>query len=385
MSDRRRILVVDDQYEVQEFLRSLLAEAEAGYEVLTVPSAEEGFLELQRVPFNLLITDLRLPGMSGLELARKVQNVRPTMPVIVMTAHTSETFREQAAELGVLRYFEKPFAADEMMAAVRAALSTEWGKPASRPEAEDAGGVPGIGRDVRQRLHMLSNDTGAFQVMLADSKGKILHVIGGQPAEKFEKIAVTLADSLRVAARLAQQLGTKRPLTIQYQAGQEVDLYCANIDHRYMLLLLFAAGARRGRIGTVWVFAQRAIKDLQAILEPAPDESLQQDSDAETLRSEPAETTPSATLMDGSPPTRDTEESALVHPGLEALPDEDVEPELAWLLEMEEAAETVDVEAFWNDALTEAGGAGSDSGLSFEEAVEQGLLPPDFTREDEGD
>ena len=73
MAKLKKILVVDDHFEMLEFLRSMLQLSNPDHEVLGVPSAEEGLLELHSVPFDLLITDVRLPGMSGFELARWVR------------------------------------------------------------------------------------------------------------------------------------------------------------------------------------------------------------------------------------------------------------------------------------------------------------------------
>ena len=65
MADVKQILVVDDHFEMLEFLRSMLELSNEAYEVRAVPSAEEGILEMTRAKFDLVITDVRLPGISG--------------------------------------------------------------------------------------------------------------------------------------------------------------------------------------------------------------------------------------------------------------------------------------------------------------------------------
>ena len=85
----RKILIIDDHYEVQDFLRSLLELASDDFQVESVPSAEEGWLELLRVRFDLLITDLRLPGMNGFELIRMAQKRFPALPIILITGSVS--------------------------------------------------------------------------------------------------------------------------------------------------------------------------------------------------------------------------------------------------------------------------------------------------------
>jgi CheY-like chemotaxis protein len=72
MEEVKQILVVDDYFQMLEFLRSVLEFSHHEYQVLAVPSAEEGLLELRRTEFDLVITDVRLPGMSGFDRVRKV-------------------------------------------------------------------------------------------------------------------------------------------------------------------------------------------------------------------------------------------------------------------------------------------------------------------------
>lgn len=105
MADAKQILVVDDHFEMLEFLRSMLELSNQDCEVLAVPSAEEGLLELRRSQFDLLITDVRLPGMSGFDLVRRVKALGREMPVIMITAYSSNQGRKEAADLGCIAIF----------------------------------------------------------------------------------------------------------------------------------------------------------------------------------------------------------------------------------------------------------------------------------------
>ena len=153
MAELKHILVVDDHFEMLEFLRSMLEMSNANYRVLGVPSAEEGLLELKRRshqgdPFDLLITDVRLAGMSGFELARKVRDLRPDMPIIIITAYASVQGRKEAELLGVHRYFEKPLDTDALLASVHGALYPDGEappavmRPASRTDSLQQGAAP---------------------------------------------------------------------------------------------------------------------------------------------------------------------------------------------------------------------------------------------------
>lgn len=115
-----RVLVVDDDSGVRYTLRGALEDA--GY---TVEEAADGATALLRLePFapDLLVTDLRMPGMDGLALLRQVKARRPAMPVVLVTAHGSERAAVDAMKGGAWDYLRKPFDIDEMLAVVTRAV-----------------------------------------------------------------------------------------------------------------------------------------------------------------------------------------------------------------------------------------------------------------------
>jgi two-component system response regulator AtoC len=101
-----RILVVDDE----EGVRSFLAEAleDAGHSVAQAGNGDDAAERLQREPFDLLITDLRMPGIHGLELVRRARAEHPALPVIVLTAHGTVDSAAEVMRLGAFDYVEKP-------------------------------------------------------------------------------------------------------------------------------------------------------------------------------------------------------------------------------------------------------------------------------------
>ncbi|MBK9051215.1 MAG: response regulator [Chloroflexi bacterium] len=129
MADVKQILVVDDHFEMLEFMRTVLQHSGRDYQVLAVPSAEEGMLELLRTPFDLLITDVRLPGMSGFDLIRRVRRARPELPVIMISGYGIEQGQKEAAALGVVHYFVKPLDSDLLLLTVQRTL---FGEPVGR-------------------------------------------------------------------------------------------------------------------------------------------------------------------------------------------------------------------------------------------------------------
>lgn len=120
-SDIVRVLVVDDEESMRRFL-SILLEKE-GYEVTLASNGEEALGKLKEGSFHLLITDLRMPGMSGVELLEKVQADEPNLPVVILTAYASEASAIEAMEKGAYQYIEKKAKNDEITLVVKNALS----------------------------------------------------------------------------------------------------------------------------------------------------------------------------------------------------------------------------------------------------------------------
>lgn len=262
MADVKKVLVVDDHFEMLELLRSMLELSNDECEVLAVPSAEEGLLELRRTHFDLVITDVRLPGMSGFDLVRRIQKLGRNTPIIMITAYSSFEGQKEADSLGVLRYFSKPLDTDAVLLAVQTALH---GEPAETEEVAAAyrgNETTAVSATIRKRLQTLHTDTGATGLILATTEGQILFEAMTNRRSDFSRLTPVLAQTIRQSFALSQHLDSELPNTIQYHAGEMVELYCANVGQSHFLTLFFDVHSRRGRIGTIWVFTQRAIKDL---------------------------------------------------------------------------------------------------------------------------
>ena len=120
MSSEARILVVDDDRGVRTALRVNLAKQ--GMHVALASQAAEALEALREAPFDLVITDVRMPGDTGLELLAKVREAWPDTPVVVMTGHGSVTDAVSAMKAGAADYLIKPISKDELLVVVERAL-----------------------------------------------------------------------------------------------------------------------------------------------------------------------------------------------------------------------------------------------------------------------
>ena len=119
MQDKERILVVDDEPQLTRVLsRSLIAE---GYDVRIANDGEFALQTLKDSPASLVVTDLAMPNMSGLELCRRLRAISD-VPIIVLSVRGEESTKVEALDAGADDYVTKPFGMDELLARIRAAL-----------------------------------------------------------------------------------------------------------------------------------------------------------------------------------------------------------------------------------------------------------------------
>jgi two-component system NtrC family response regulator len=119
--EKPSILVVEDEAKMRRLLELQLAEE--GFRAQAVPDAEAGLKLLHKEPFDLIVTDFKLPGMSGLEFLQAVKRVNANLPVIIMTAHGTVESAVEAMKIGASDYVLKPFALAELMLVIRKELA----------------------------------------------------------------------------------------------------------------------------------------------------------------------------------------------------------------------------------------------------------------------
>jgi two-component system KDP operon response regulator KdpE len=115
-----RVLVVDDEPPIRRFLRTSLAAQ--GYDVTEAADGAGALDEIRRRPPDLLVLDLGLPGIDGIEVIRRLRGGGTTTPIIVLSSRVDQAGKVEALDLGADDYVTKPFGVDELLARIRAAL-----------------------------------------------------------------------------------------------------------------------------------------------------------------------------------------------------------------------------------------------------------------------
>jgi CheY-like chemotaxis protein len=250
----KRILIVDDEPRVGFFLKESLESLGRGYHVTHVDSGEAALAEIARQPFELIVTDLRMPGLNGLELLGRVNDLSPETRSILITAYGSDEVENDSRRLNASYYFTKPFQIDQFTAAVEEVLTGE------EKEAIDLSGDR-LDR-VTQRLSDLRFEVGAQCILFADTSGQLLTEIGPTDGLVSAELTELMGGGFTTLVEVARHLHEAHAFNLTYHEGVRYDIYAATVGERFFLTLVFDRRQGASRIGMVWLYTKRAIQDL---------------------------------------------------------------------------------------------------------------------------
>jgi len=119
-AERPRVLIVDDEQSVRDLVAKTLTMAD--YDVDTAPDGPSALDRLQKNDYDLLITDLKMPGMDGLSVIREARQKSAALPIVIITGYSTEASAIEAINLGVCGYLTKPFRLPRVLAVAARAL-----------------------------------------------------------------------------------------------------------------------------------------------------------------------------------------------------------------------------------------------------------------------
>ncbi|MEW6753716.1 MAG: response regulator [Candidatus Latescibacterota bacterium] len=170
---RASVLIVDDERNIRLTLKQALGALDV--ETVAAVNGEEALDWVAQRRFNLVLLDLRLPGIQGMEVLRRLRHTRPELDLVVLTAYGTVDSAVEALRLGALHFVQKPFAPDEIREVVAAALERrtrgqdaeqEYEAAVARARQALADGRPVVARDeVRRALTLLPYQPEALNLL----------------------------------------------------------------------------------------------------------------------------------------------------------------------------------------------------------------------------
>jgi len=342
----KHVLIVDDALEFGRLLQTALAVLGHGMAVAVVPSAEEALLESGRYPVDLLVTDYRLPGMTGFELSRKIRVQQPKIKVMVVTGMTDARLSQQALDAGADLFLRKPLEIPQFLDAVTRLLGVEI----TRPQATVQQAVSMTQTSAPMRLEDLLADVrgrlGALAALALNAHGQVVVRSGDLPGvlERPEWRELALG-ALASTGILSRRLNPAGGAAVQLLRCGEFDLALMPYGENVLALVLRAGPS-----------ALRLALSVEELLQL------------------PVETTIQAVLK--APPQPDSTNLAPTQPVVAPLPEPDLEQFTAALQHPRPAATNLDPDAFWEDAARSTSSSVDRPGaISFDEASQMGLTP----------
>jgi len=201
MSGKGKVYVIDDEAALRDSLDFLLDTA--GFEVRLFESALKFLDALPRLDFGCVVSDVRMPGLDGMELLKRMKSDQSTFPIVIMTGHGDIPLAVEALKLGAADFLEKPFEDDRLIAMIEAAIRK--GEPAARKEA--------ISHDIALRIATLSpRERQVMEGLIAGLSNKLIardYDISPRTIEVYRANVMTKmqANSLSELVRLAMRSG----------------------------------------------------------------------------------------------------------------------------------------------------------------------------------
>ena len=364
-----RILIVDDEREVARVLRAGLEVMKRGYEIVDVPSGEEALLETGRLEFDLAILDYRLPGMSGVELTKRIRKQIPHIKVLLITGHDVRKVKEDAAGLDILDILAKPINVKAFTEAVEKALHGFAEAEVAPPVEDRLGAIPDFDEaPVAARLSAIHQDLRANAVLFVDRQGAVRITRGAVDRDlRFEELAVLLARNFTTTAEISGYLGDQPSTAVHYYDGNRNDIFALSAGAHFFVAIVFPGGSQK-QMG--WVLRSKpTVQEIAQLVGGDEKEALPGVTPEAEAAPEPVEAEPEPVELKTEPVAEEVEGSAFEEVDLAGL---DL-GELDKILE----GEIGDANDFW-EAATKDVSLGDEDALTLDEAIELGLIPEDL-------
>ena len=390
------VLIVDDQKDIRRVLAGGLQTLGHSLKVTEVPSAEEAILMAPRQHFDLIVTDVRLPGISGLDLVKRLRKFNPNIKIILLTGVSDFQTRKQVEEAGTFAFFYKPIELSDFLDAVERALglvattftppplSMEPHKKAASPPAAKTERAPtAVKPDAiaqqpasQAAAAALPNPLIALVRQLKLQVAYFLNIDGSIVLQAGENIEYAVENAIITAAlrvarsntSLSHALGRTEPGYLLCIDGGRYHLCLKSVDRKHILLLV-ALQSFNEKLVNLEIDLRNAIVALIRHVGPP----LASPRSAETVP------VPAVAVVETAPPAAEPASQVDQFPDLTQVDVSAADLEaIDNLFSAGSKAKTqmANLDDFWNLAAEEAGSLKqNESHLTYDQARKLGLAP----------
>jgi DNA-binding response OmpR family regulator len=304
------VLVVDDAPQICKALSDVLTTS--GYEVRTAPSGERALQIMDSTEFDLIITDLKMSGMSGMDLIEAVKQRAPNMSIVILSGFGDMDDVIKAMRAGIADYLKKPFSIDEVLEVVKrevrktqARAAAPTAPVAAASATGSAGTVPApksarvyiFSRPDLDKIELaltkLRAQTTAESVLLIEEAGYVIAAKGMVADKDVQALSSLIIGGRSMSDQLATLLGEGDGFAMNYLEGQRMSVYTTGLGQGLFLVVVVPKGTKQG---VVWLYAKEAATEIDAIVRRAAAE-VQEESgkpveqmDQTAMREEMAQT-----------------------------------------------------------------------------------------------
>jgi CheY-like chemotaxis protein len=343
------ILLVDDQKDIVRLLHSTLQTLGHPLDIVDAPSGEEALLEASRRKIDLLVSDYLLPGISGVELMRKIRVRHPDMKVVFISGMTERKARDEMLNAGAIAVFDKPIPLADFLDAVERGLGlvrTIFPPETGKEDEEHRQTLSEVLVGFRQKIN-------ADAVYLISERGRVLARAGDLYDSSMEVSLLSALMGIYAAGVKISRIIRQESLDNYHVfRGGDHDLILIPVDSSHALLLA----------GKELAHADRILQTVDGMLFVRGDvENI-----LKSLGVVPAAETTETTAVE------EEEEPAVFQEFVEPEPEVDVDA----LFAAGKKSKVKDLDAFWNDAIEKTGNIPTNPDvITFEQARKLGLDP----------
>ncbi|MBI5043908.1 MAG: response regulator transcription factor [Nitrospirae bacterium] len=192
-----KILIADDHAIVRKGLKQILADAPVAVLTDEAGSGQEALKKVRENDYNVVLLDISMPGMSGVDVLKQLKSEKPKLPVLILTMHPEEQYAVRILKAGASGYLTKESAPDELISAIQKV--SQGGKYISPSLAEKL--ASDLDHDIRQPLHEMLSDR-EYQIMTMLASGK-------STKEIAQELSLSMPTVSTYRSRILQKMNLK--------------------------------------------------------------------------------------------------------------------------------------------------------------------------------